>query len=84
MMRKVGRLSFVIVLILLMCIAAGCGENDEQAVGESDKNEITIIDSSGAEIVLPDKLSKVAVLNPANVNSKLIQLISESDPPMIF
>lgn len=63
-MRKVGRLSFVIVLILLMCIAAGCGENDEQAVGESDKNEITIIDSSGAEIVLPDKLSKVAVLNP--------------------
>jgi iron complex transport system substrate-binding protein len=63
-MRKIGRLSFVIVLILLLCLAAGCGENDKQAVNETDKNEITITDSTGKEIVLPEKLDKVAVLNP--------------------
>lgn len=62
------RFKNIFVVVILMCIisvlAAGCGRSDQQAAKKTDKDEITITDSTGKKIVLSERLDKVVVLNP--------------------
>lgn len=62
------RFKNIIVIVILMFIisvlATGCSRSSQQAVDKTDKNVITITDSTGKKIVLSEKLDRAVVLNP--------------------
>ncbi|MDD2360688.1 MAG: ABC transporter substrate-binding protein [Syntrophaceticus schinkii] len=61
-MRKIMNLSVVVVLTLLMCLAAGCGDSGEKQT-VSETKMITITDSSERSVEVPCPPKRIVVCN---------------------
>ncbi len=60
-MRKIGNLSVIVLLTLLMCLAAGCDSGEKETVSETKM--ITITDSSERSVEVPCPPERIVVCN---------------------
>ena len=70
-----GLFSFSIALIMLLVFSVGCSVQDKsnQKNTETTKEVTTIVDRSGKEITIPDKVDKIVSLAPS-ITEVLVEL----------
>ncbi len=63
MKKKLVLAVLVLISAVLLSLAAGCGRGEQQVPGGAERGTITIKDSTGKNITVPRRLSRIVLLN---------------------